>query len=953
MLIDALGAGEYWGQNVNGDIFPEAALEHDGPDYGARTFELYAHPFKHHANKDPARAYGDKVTMARYYKPTGRVQLIVAYHNDKAKDIIEDVDGGNYPSVSMGARVPNDRCFPAGTLVRTVGGHRPIESIMVGDLVLTHRGRLRKVTAVIRSKTDALAVIKGSGLPAITSTTEHPYYILPRDTIRTCYGSANGNKRRHVIAGETCSLCKKRVEFSPGFVAAEDVRPGDYALHPVDQCGSVFTVGVQVARLLGYYAGDGFIVRQRTGRKKDGDYRDMGINITSNIHRQSHVDRVVSTILEVSTGEPKLYEHAEKNAVEIRLYDQELAATMDRYVGRYSAEKRLSEDVFAWHREEKLNFLGGYIDTDGSVDASGNIRITSINRGLILDAQRLAHSVGIPASTVFHGMPESTFGEPVRTWAVYIPGSRATELSPFSERVKACEHTEKKWSSSSSFFFNGYWCSRVISVTVKETGADVYNLSVEEDESYIAEGYAVHNCTICGNLAKTRANYCEHAKYQMGKILSDGRQVGVINDRPKFFDISVVLVGAEKASHILKKVAQSQRAYAVSSAEAWDKLSGDKVSAQTKDADIDKEVPSNLPPDEQVRPVSELMDAASDVKNTEKTISGKELDDLAGFPMKELYSTLAALGIPLKPHEFQRVMLVKSGQRKLAEELWRDGVVFDESSGVPPRDSTGLTYDPRAVNEKIAFMLRPYLRERSIYPEAIEARVVGFEKRAEDWYNQKARQPPPSLLIPVMVTLAGAYKMFKDRLPQVQRGAFERSVEAHPWLLPLLLGLGFATAAAARTALTPIQLHNQAPFDGSVYAKYAVDKSASWKRLGVIPAAYAYSGVQRHRAMQGEHLNWLDRTVAQRPEIAALGGFLLAPSLGRGLKRVGLSKGASAAGDLAMMSVASGPKFIPGVLAGMAIDMGVVKGLQSIAGRRKRHNADNARRAPGLVQPLG
>ena len=93
--------------------------------------------------------------------------------------------------------------------------------------------------------------------------------------------------------------------------------------------------------------------------------------------------------------------------------------------------------------------------------------------------------------------------------------------------------------------------------------------------------------------------------------------------------------------------------------------------------------------------------------------------------------------------------------------------------------------------------------------------------------------------------------------------------------------------------------------------------------------------------MRGDHLNWLDRKVAERPELAALGGFVAAPKVIGAAKKVGLLKGASLTGDAAMMSFASGPKFIPGVLAGLAIDFGVVKGLQGIS-RRRRHATDHA-----------
>lgn len=47
-------------------------------------------------------------------------------------------------------------------------------------------------------------------------------------------------------------------------------------------------------------------------------------------------------------------------------------------------------------------------------------------------------------------------------------------------------------------------------------------------------------CTICGHRAATRADYCEHAKNYLRKILADGRKVSVLNPSPKLFDYSLV-----------------------------------------------------------------------------------------------------------------------------------------------------------------------------------------------------------------------------------------------------------------------------------------------------------------------------------------------------------------------------------------------------------------------------
>ncbi len=132
-LVNALGAGEYWGSNVNGDHFPEAALVHAPDDwvgvplhdrskgknwpYGFPTF-YQAKPFLHHRNKDfPPHNhpfYGE-VELAAWNPKMKRVELITRV--DKALcerggglAIWDKLKAGDFPDVSMGAKVPFDTC---------------------------------------------------------------------------------------------------------------------------------------------------------------------------------------------------------------------------------------------------------------------------------------------------------------------------------------------------------------------------------------------------------------------------------------------------------------------------------------------------------------------------------------------------------------------------------------------------------------------------------------------------------------------------------------------------------------------------------------------------------------------------------------------------------------------------------------------------------------------------
>ena len=127
VLLNALGAGEFYGSNKNGDYFNEWSLLGDTipPDvqefirdkglpipaeWGYKTFERYAYPYKHHDNDDPAKSCGERVCCADYNHKMHRVELIVFIRGDKAPEVIQKIDNGEAVAFSMGARLPFDVC---------------------------------------------------------------------------------------------------------------------------------------------------------------------------------------------------------------------------------------------------------------------------------------------------------------------------------------------------------------------------------------------------------------------------------------------------------------------------------------------------------------------------------------------------------------------------------------------------------------------------------------------------------------------------------------------------------------------------------------------------------------------------------------------------------------------------------------------------------------------------
>lgn len=142
--ILALGAGDFYGANLNNDYFPWAGLSHDHTKtphkfpHGYKTF-LNAHSFAHHVNKDPAKSYGDVILSTLNHKMK-RVELVVAIDHERCEknggsSTLQKIHDGEYPSTSMGCRVPYDTCSICGNHARTRAEYCEHMKLMPGKIL--------------------------------------------------------------------------------------------------------------------------------------------------------------------------------------------------------------------------------------------------------------------------------------------------------------------------------------------------------------------------------------------------------------------------------------------------------------------------------------------------------------------------------------------------------------------------------------------------------------------------------------------------------------------------------------------------------------------------------------------------------------------------------------------------------------------------------------------------
>ena len=161
-------------------------------------------------------------------------------------------------------------------------------------------------------------------------------------------------------------------------------------------------------------------------------------------------------------------------------------------------------------------------------------------------------------------------------------------------------------------------------------------------------------CSICGNEAPTRKEYCEHVKkkaaapYGMGKILPDGRKCYVDNPDGVFNDISKVPVGADMTAQSLRKVAGLEEEItggAELAAEMFPELSREKFASKIA-------VAVKLSKMEKLLPMSASRLEVDDEKLDEKTAAA-----LREMPAATMFGELAKLGCVLPFNAFFSLVL--------------------------------------------------------------------------------------------------------------------------------------------------------------------------------------------------------------------------------------------------------------------------------------------------------
>lgn len=383
-------------------------------------------------------------------------------------------------------------CLP-GQLIYTATGVKPIEEIEAGEMVVTHRGRLRPVVrAMTRQYSGPLYGVRAANSETIWITDEHPVLVAARNQDELQWIRADELKAHagRIAPGRRGAKNWKGYTVFPRLrhdklVAKIELNLLDYldreiygeenellfkrkAFNKFDReirfsIPSRVPVNLALADLLGLFIAEGSF-------QYDSQRRPTATVWSFGCQRDRPLaERVVKTLSETFGLNATLRDRSERGLLEIYCNSTVLARVLHQMCGAGAAHKKIPACVFAWPDECVRAFLNGLADGDGKINSqTGQISLKMIARDVVYGARLLLARLGMAgkASAYTHN------------------GRKAYCLC---------------WSPVAAYRRRGidanYLYLPLKEVSEKHYDGPVYNIEVADDHSYVTD-CVLHNCEV-------------------------------------------------------------------------------------------------------------------------------------------------------------------------------------------------------------------------------------------------------------------------------------------------------------------------------------------------------------------------------------------------------------------------------------------------------------------------
>jgi DNA modification methylase len=345
--------------------------------------------------------------------------------------------------ISRSAEDEKHICLARGSLILTARGFIEIQDIEIGDLVLTHKGNWKPVTAKACTGINDTIKIHAQGVANLVVTPDHK--ILARE-VSTCKPkqSMKSNEPSWIKAG---GLGKSYVNLKLPAVVESDLSEKEWWI-------------------VGRYLADG----HRGDREKKNGMKSFYISVGKG--------KDDCFLKEVGNNAGACHS-VTCNQYRLKGLRDSLKDTLHA-CGSGAENKQIPIEGLCLNKEKSESLLSGYLSGDGHKDKSGRWHCSSVSRPLLLGMSMVAQRARSIIPAVYASKKPG-----LHTIEGRIVNQKQLWVMLFNDNPK---HT------FSEILEDGAWkkTRRIQSIGKNET----WSIQVHDDESYTAEGCIVKNCPL-------------------------------------------------------------------------------------------------------------------------------------------------------------------------------------------------------------------------------------------------------------------------------------------------------------------------------------------------------------------------------------------------------------------------------------------------------------------------
>ncbi|NJL70413.1 MAG: adenosylcobalamin-dependent ribonucleoside-diphosphate reductase [Candidatus Competibacteraceae bacterium] len=473
-------------------------------------------------------------------------------------------------------------CFVEGTRVLTKQGVKNIEDVRIGDEVVTHNDTFEKVEQLHKNPlaNRQLIGLKCFRTPEIKVTDNHKFLSITEEQLQW-NEDPQWNSVSQLRIGDYIAIPDHDVKssdyentldiasiFEDTYTRYSDDQQSDrfYKVTKEDQsvfltleyaCGKKqskicksthrrinrhWNLDSRFAYFIGLWYGDGCVFDEySTASKPRKSQRDRirgskpkvrGITFTFGSHEKDIIDFVSSYGEELFGIKADVNDNKHiDGSCQIVFASTLLGIAFENFFGRGSRGKSFNSMVFSWPREMAESIIQGLVDSDATITAEGDVRVTLASHELIESFYHLARSFGEPV-----GMSVTT--------STKYPNTSYSRLD-FPKNSKFAASSNKSYSDDriaisstkkeSTVLLKDIDGRKFVKITGKTKLSDspqyVYTLGVRNHHSYAVEGLVSQNCFVIES---------PHDSYS-GILFTDLQQANLMKRRSGVgFDISTI-----------------------------------------------------------------------------------------------------------------------------------------------------------------------------------------------------------------------------------------------------------------------------------------------------------------------------------------------------------------------------------------------------------------------------